>query len=171
MTAETDIAAIADSGDNTPGDVRTALTSVLGRADVFADASTDWTTWTPSYTNLTIGNGTVVARYTNINGTVTAYFLFTLGSTSAVGSGPTVSLPVNRSASYGTNTMLWGPAYLKAAGTQYVGVVRSPSASTAGLLTHTVSGSDTVIGAISATAPGTWTTSDVIGFQITYEAA
>lgn len=34
MTAETDIAAIADSGDNTPGDVRTALTSVLARADV-----------------------------------------------------------------------------------------------------------------------------------------
>lgn len=33
MPAETDIAAIADAGDNTPADVRTALTSVLARAD------------------------------------------------------------------------------------------------------------------------------------------
>lgn len=34
MTAESDIAAIADAGANTPGDVRTALTSVLARADL-----------------------------------------------------------------------------------------------------------------------------------------
>ena len=33
MTAETDIAAIDDSGANTAGEVRTALTSVLERAD------------------------------------------------------------------------------------------------------------------------------------------
>jgi len=34
MSAETDIAAVADSGDNTPATVRAALTSVLARADV-----------------------------------------------------------------------------------------------------------------------------------------
>lgn len=35
MTAEADIAAVADGGDNTPGDVRTALTSVLGEVPIW----------------------------------------------------------------------------------------------------------------------------------------
>jgi hypothetical protein len=30
-----------------------------------------WTTWTPSYTNLTVGNGTVTARYSQVGKTVT----------------------------------------------------------------------------------------------------
>lgn len=39
MTAETDIAAIDDGGANTAAEVRTALTSVLNRADAFSGAS------------------------------------------------------------------------------------------------------------------------------------
>jgi hypothetical protein len=53
-----------------------------------------WTTWTPTYQNITVGNGTVVAKYTQIGKLVTAKFFFTLGSTSSVGSDPRFSLPV-----------------------------------------------------------------------------
>ena len=54
-----------------------------------------WTTWTPSYTNLTVGNGTVVSRYRQVGKMVDVFFMFTLGSTSTIGSDPRFTLPVN----------------------------------------------------------------------------
>jgi hypothetical protein len=56
-----------------------------------------WTTWTPTYSNLTIGNGTVIARYQKVGKNVNLYWSFTLGSTSSVGSGPSITLPINHS--------------------------------------------------------------------------
>ena len=41
--------------------------------------------WTPTLTNLTLGNGAVVARYQLAGDTCNFRFRFTLGSTSAVG--------------------------------------------------------------------------------------
>ncbi len=145
--------------------------SLPPRVSAAAGKLNAWTAWSPSYTNLTIGNGTVVARAVQIGDKVEAYWSFALGSTSSVGTGPTVSLPVTRSSNYTDSEMLWGPIYLKAGGTQFVGVIRSPSTTTVGILRHIVSGSNTVIGTVDATNPGTWTTGDTMSFTITYEVA
>src|SRR6185369_9654216 len=53
-----------------------------------------WGSWTPSWTNLSVGNGTVVAKYVQIGKTVFARLSLVLGSTSTV-TGPVIfSLPV-----------------------------------------------------------------------------
>ena len=41
-----------------------------------------WQTWTPTYNNLTVGNGTVTCGYKQIGKTVTFRWIFQLGSTS-----------------------------------------------------------------------------------------
>ena len=41
-------------------------------------------TWTPTLTNMTIGNGSVIATYTKIGRLVTLFCIVTLGSTSSV---------------------------------------------------------------------------------------
>lgn len=54
-----------------------------------------WTSWTPTYTNLTIGNGTVVSTYLQVGKLVHFYWRFTVGSTSSSAVNMRVSLPVN----------------------------------------------------------------------------
>jgi hypothetical protein len=49
--------------------------------------------YSPTYANLTIGNGVVTAKYNNFGRTYFFKWRLTLGTTSAVGSGPIISLP------------------------------------------------------------------------------
>jgi len=53
-----------------------------------------WQTYTPTLSNLTVGNGTTEARYRRLGNTIDVFFRFTLGSTSSVSSFPTITLPV-----------------------------------------------------------------------------
>jgi hypothetical protein len=57
-----------------------------------------WTTWTPTYVNITVGNGTIKAYYKQIGKSITARFVFTLGSTSAVSGNVRISYPVTPNA-------------------------------------------------------------------------
>jgi hypothetical protein len=52
-----------------------------------------WVAYTPTLINLTVGNGTVVARGKRIGKTIFFSFHFTLGSTSAVALSPQFTLP------------------------------------------------------------------------------
>ena len=52
-----------------------------------------WTSYTPTLTNLTLGNGALTARWRQIGKMVDVRFTFQLGSTSAVGNDPTFTLP------------------------------------------------------------------------------
>jgi hypothetical protein len=60
-----------------------------------------WQSWTPTWTNLTVGNGTNASTYTQIGKTVHFRLKFVLGTTSAVGSAPVFTLPVT-SVNYGS---------------------------------------------------------------------
>jgi hypothetical protein len=62
-----------------------------------ATSENNWISWTPTLSNITLGNGTLVARYQQIGKTVNFYFVFQLGSTSAITGAAGFSLPfVNR---------------------------------------------------------------------------
>jgi hypothetical protein len=125
------------------------------------------TTYTPTLTNLTVGNGTLTAKYAQTGKIVTVYFNFTLGSTSSVGSNPSMTLPVSAAdiyntaklflADYGTVTY-WGTAWNGDATTVYLEVDRADATylKTAG---------------ITATVPHTWAVNDSIVFTLTYLAA
>lgn len=53
-----------------------------------------WTSFTPSWTNLTVGNATNTGAYAVVGKTCFFRCKITLGSTSSVGSNPTLTLPV-----------------------------------------------------------------------------
>lgn len=64
-------------------------------------AETAWTTWTPTLSGVTIGNGTVQAYYRKYGTTVNIAFGITLGSTSAITGDIQVTLPFSAAAAPG----------------------------------------------------------------------
>ena len=128
-----------------------------------------WTTWSPSYTNLTIGNGTVVSRYTQTGKTVTVFWRLTFGSTTSVtGAGPTVSLPAT--AAYFNNSSVGG--FLLNSGVEAFMPLSQITSTT--VFTLKVARTDQtylIDNTISSTVPFTWGTDDQMTYQFTYEAA
>jgi hypothetical protein len=122
--------------------------------------------YTPSYTNITIGNGTVVARYGQSGKFVLVNWDWIWGSTSSIsGSQPKVSLPVTAA-----NTSGLGTAYFLDAGTleQFGAVVIKSTGDFQMILPQNGTYG---AGEPTATFPWTWTTSDRIKVSICYEAA
>ncbi len=133
-----------------------------------------WTTSAPTYTNITVGNGTVTSRYVEADGKVTWRFKLLFGSTTTVdGSGVTVSLPVN-AATGGASTdgpFVGQAAMFESGNVVFVGMVTIDSATFVFVGPTFDSGSWERLANLSATQPFTWGTSDELSFQITYEAA
>ena len=132
-----------------------------------------WRTWSPTYTNLTIGNGVVVARYSRIGDLVVAVFELVFGSTTTVdGAGPTVSLPVTAASTYTFPRHGVGAAYVHDTGTAvFTAQVRLESSTTFSVGVHDATATHLTHAGIAATVPMTWTTNDLLSFTATYEAA
>jgi hypothetical protein len=141
-----------------------ALEMILDEIDAMRAA---WTTWTPTLTNLTQGNGTVLARYHQIGKTVRYRFRFVLGSTSAVGAAPVqITLPVTPG-DY-TEFTLGICDYTDAGVANRFGVVRLVSGSTVNLL---VLNTSAVLPGVATAVPHAWGTGDSISVWGHYEAA
>ena len=131
-----------------------------------------WTTFTPSFTNITVGNGTIADNaYCQIGKLVIFTCSFTLGSTSAVGTDPAISYPVAAVALTGnpiisTVTMTDASAgtIVSGAGIQVGGVVRA-------VRQFVPAGGEVTLAGISATAPFIWTISDRLYWQCVYQAS
>lgn len=162
----------------TSGSVTLSAPAVAGTSELVLptgtiDLSAAWTAYTPTLTNATLGNGTVAGRYLQVGKTVIVRATFTLGSTSAVGTDPTMTLPVTAtSTGYTNGATPIGQATLIDSGTaNVVGLVVMNSTTTALVARAGISGSAAFVSSITATAPFTWTTNDAITAQFTYEAA
>lgn len=73
---------------------KTVTDPVVNQFGTASGLGSGWGTWSPTYANLTVGNGTVEAKYKQIGKTVHFKWIFTLGTTSSVGTAPTVTFPV-----------------------------------------------------------------------------
>lgn len=133
-----------------------------------------WTSWTPTWTNLTVGNGTVNAKYVQTGKTVQGSIRFNLGSTSAVSGSVTFTLPVT------------SVALTSASGRQPIGQVWiiDPSAqavfgggtaldTTTTAIAYVMGAAGTYINrtVLSSTVPMTWTEGDELQINFFYEAA
>lgn len=135
------------------------------RLSRFPDGAWD-TTWTPTWTNLTVGNGTVTARWTRAGRTIFVDVRLVWGSTTSASGSIQVDLPVNAT----TNPRHIGVAHYFDNGTRhFVGaaLLGRQAADNAEFI-HTESGN---AGTVNATNPFTWTTGDELSFSATYEAA
>lgn len=126
-----------------------------------------WTDWVPAWTNLTVGNAVVIAKYSKLGRTVHIRLKMTLGTTTVMGNGPEFSLPFTLAADY-TSEWVWGSATYIDTGVQgYLGEIHANNSR--GLL-RTDNGAGQPSN-ITAALPFAWGNTDQIMLSGTYEAA
>ena len=167
------------TADNTIGTLTVGANGTVLTADSAEATGMKWATassggtytdYTPTFTNFTIGNGTInYARYVQIGKFIQAYGKVTLGSTSSMGTNPSMSLPVTAT-SNSSGTM--GNAVITDTGTaSYQSFVNYSSTTAATIQVSKTDGTYGQTTAIGATTPFTWTSTDIFTWSFQYEAA
>ena len=131
----------------------------------------EWIDYTPTWTNLTVGNAVQDFRYIKINNFISVVGVITLGSTSSVGSAPTFTLP-QTAVTYASANERYGIGILEDTGTEaYDCWVLGSSTTTARLRVPLASGTYINSTAINSTTPFTWVSGDRISVNFIYEEA
>jgi len=121
-----------------------------------------WTAYTPTITGLTLGNGTVTARYQRIGNTVHLHISIDIGSTTTMGSAA-IALP------FATLSEVGGVATLiRVGGSRQLGQARVNGST---VIVYAVVPSTGNNVSLDATTPFTWTADSFILVDATYEAA
>lgn len=124
------------------------------------NAISTWTTFTPSWTNLTVGNGTNTGRYSTVNKIMYVQTAFTMGSTSAMGTDPTLTLPASATMDT-TAQAAFGVCTIEDTGTAtFVGICFRPSTTGVRVYVNNVSATYQTLTSITSTVPMTWTNTD-----------
>jgi hypothetical protein len=125
-----------------------------------------WSDYTPTFSNFTLGNGTVSGKYFRIGRFTHFIVQVTLGSTSSVSAtgGIQASLPV----AYASTARFHGTARM-AVGSTFLGTLIG-SGGNAVMYVNNVSGTYETVTLTTNAIPGTWTTGHTFLMQGTYEA-
>jgi hypothetical protein len=167
---------IGASANDTP-----AITSVGANGEMLvADSSTatgldwktateqyPWQTWTPTYTNISVGNGSVTARYQQIGKTVNVEYRLIFGSTTTIASGARLTPPVSISL---PSFFSFNGVAIDAGVTGYILWIDPANASLFEFLVPLANGSYLTPASVSANVPFTFGTDDILTFRATYEA-
>ena len=130
-----------------------------------------WQNWTPTYGGITIGNGTVQAKYQQIGKLVNFYWKLVFGSTSSIGTDPYVVLPVAHSSLPGQSYFFHQANYLDASSGTFVSGFGVNTGTLTYLYVINTAGTYTAANALSSTVPFTFATSDELIISGSYEAA
>jgi len=127
--------------------------------------------WTPTYTGLTIGNATVVAKYVRVNKLIFGYVKLTLGSTSVITGTVQISTPVTLSSSQ-VNIMSGSVIYFDSSGgSAFTGATVVSSTTFLEPNIFAVAGTYATRTVINAAVPVVFGTGDQILMSFTCEAA
>lgn len=127
--------------------------------------------YTPTLGGITIGNGTVAAYYTRVNKLVYGSVYITLGSTSAITTTVTFSLPVTAATNSAGLFIGNGYYFDNSTSETYMGVSFRTNTTTCTPFVGVASGTYLVRSVINATVPVAYGTSDLLVYQFMYEAA
>ena len=133
-----------------------------------------WEKWTPSYTNLTVGNGGVHSRWTQNGSVADVNWALDLGSTSAVSGAVRISLPVEADVDVlvRQNRFSVGTATYTETGVRvYFGACLLFDENAVELYVYETAATYLRWAALGASAPFTWATDDRIGVQCSYRVA
>lgn len=134
--------------------------------DIAVALTDPWTPYTPSLTNITQGNGTIVGDYIQDGKFITYRFTFTFGSTSAFTGSISFGVPVTP-----LDANWAGSAFLFDASTAANRQPGTLNGTTTSTQIHSAGIGGGGSGVVNATSPFTWATGDVIKGSATYEAA
>jgi hypothetical protein len=134
-----------------------------------------WTAYTPTWTNLTVGNGTQASAYIAAGKLHVVRVEFVFGSTSSISGTPEFTLPngVSVATDYDTQAPM-GPAIIldSSAALGYSGFVnRSSNAARLGFQAHGVTGAWVYLSGLNATTPITFASGDKLQGLAVFEAA
>jgi hypothetical protein len=152
------------------GQVATAALWNLEVRDAVNGIQSAWTAYTPTLTNITLGNGTLTgSAFMRVGKTIHARVNFIAGTTTTYAAGVLgFSLPVTPSTAYtGPGNYAVGAAWITAtAATRASGTAIITTGGTLALLASTPANST-----VTNLVPGTFTTTSIITLTVTYEAA
>jgi hypothetical protein len=136
-----------------------------------AAAGAAWEDWTPTLTNVTVGNSTQYAKYLDVNGTIYFFYSFYFGSTASITGHPAVSLPATP-ASYQDNFAMFYGIIREAGVNTYAGSFNIDLDNTR-LDWRVINASSTygVINTVSSTVPMSWSTNDFVAVYGFYQKA
>jgi hypothetical protein len=131
----------------------------------------DWTAYTPTFINLTLGNGTIDFKYAKLGKTVNVRGQINFGSTTSVTGAILISLPVNAFTASGGPII--GNSYFNDASlsTTNTGYVQVDATTRMRYSVIVASGTYSTISIVNATVPFTWANTDSLNFTATYQAA
>jgi len=127
-----------------------------------------WTAYTPTWTNVTVGSGTVDFDYIQFNKTVVVRGRFVYGSGSAITGIIRFTLPVT---AVSTSALCADCRILDAGIAGYVGLIEAVSASQMQVVVANTASTYGSWAGTSGTVPFTWATGDLFEFVLIYEAA
>lgn len=127
------------------------------------DGGSGWVTFTPSWSGLTVSNGTSTGRYRYVDGGMWGVAQFSMGSTSSMTGPVTLTLP--NSAEIDTTVLTpraLGIVEYNDSGTVYRGFIGYSSTTVLDITVIGTSGTYATSVALSSTVPFTWATSDFL---------
>jgi hypothetical protein len=143
------------------------MTKARDLGDVVSNAA--WTTWTPTLSDVTVGNGTVSAAYRQIGKTVFWEFRLVFGSTTSITGGNSfLNLPVTGKRVVSKSMV---GQMIDANGSIFpsIGYWIGESGFYLGVIN--ASGTYGTLSQITSSVPFNWTTSDSITYSGVYEVA
>jgi hypothetical protein len=144
-----------------------------GSAWVASGSIPSYAAWTPTFSNLTVGNGTLTARYVQIGKMVHCYLKLAFGSTTSItGAVQVTGLPIAPTSVNASIAAIVQALYDDASGNKFWGSSHAANNTTSRiwLSPMTVTGSYIAsAGDLSSTVPFTWTTTDSLYVSAIYE--
>ncbi len=153
---------MATFGTFTSGQVLTA--AELNAAGV-------WTSFTPSWVNLTPGNGVVSAAYSQFNKILFVRVKLTWGTTTSCTDPVRMTLPASLTQDTGSQEVLGFGQYTDTGVASYVGQAYAVSSTVIGLGVMNSSGTYTAANNVNNTRPHTFGNTDIMSFEFTTRLA
>jgi len=135
--------------------------------DAFVGIQAAWTAYTPTLTNLTVGNGVFDAGFTRFGKTVLGRVAFTWGTTTSASGTLRISLPVTPRTAGANLVLPIGQAFLF----DTSAATRVRRAVTLDGVNLTAALADDSWTLVTNTVPWTWAVGDTWAFEMKYEAA
>lgn len=146
--------------------------SAITPEKLLTGTGTTWayTSYTPTWTNLTVGNAVQASYYKQVGKNVIVRISIVLGTTSSVAGVIAISLPVTAASTH-TASQALGTCLIDDNGVgAFPGIFVYASTTTVNIFVPNTSASSIYVQA-TAGKPGTWNTNDYIKGTLIYEAA
>jgi len=143
--------------------------SVLTAAEL--NAAGAWTSFTPSWTNLTPGNGVVSAAYSKFNKILFVRVKFTWGTTTSCGDPVRMTLPASLTQDTASQDPVGFASLTDIGVAGYSGVVSVISSTLVGINVYNSAATYLAPNTVNTTRPFTWGNGDIITFEFTTRLA